>query len=92
MILVPGMLDSRETRRFPRPPLVRAGHRTATMGIRDCGESLAERDDLQAARMGAPPTPAEGAHTDALLPPRPRARAHVSPAFSRRTAGRNSIG
>ncbi|MER7128263.1 alpha/beta fold hydrolase [Streptosporangium saharense] len=52
VLLVPGMLDSRETYRFLRPLLVRAGYRTATMDIRGCGESSAEWDDYSYEAQG----------------------------------------
>ncbi|MER7212585.1 alpha/beta hydrolase [Streptosporangium sp. NPDC000239] len=52
VVMIPGMLDSRESYRFLRPLLVRAGYRVATMDIRGCGESSAEWADYSYEAQG----------------------------------------
>ncbi|MEV8632128.1 alpha/beta hydrolase [Streptosporangium sp. NPDC051023] len=52
VVMIPGMLDSRESYRFLRPLLVEAGYRVVTMDIRGYGESSIDWDDYSYAAQG----------------------------------------
>ncbi|GAA3107301.1 alpha/beta fold hydrolase [Streptosporangium carneum] len=52
VVMVLGMLDSRESYRFLRPLLVQAGYRVVTMDIRGYGESSIDWDDYSYAAQG----------------------------------------
>ncbi|MER5639771.1 alpha/beta hydrolase [Kitasatospora sp. NPDC002227] len=51
VLLLPGMLDSRQAYRHLRPLLLAAGHRVVTMDLRGFGESSIEWDDYSPAAI-----------------------------------------
>ncbi|MFE9427851.1 alpha/beta fold hydrolase [Kitasatospora sp. NPDC006697] len=51
VVLLPGMLDSRQAYRHLRPLLIAAGHRVITMDVRGFGESSIDWDDYSPAAL-----------------------------------------